>query len=76
MGYIEGEFTFSKSAPKSDKIKEYRKLSGIETKEQRRKLLESMSNDEINQLISQAGNQQAKIFYAQFRKMPNGVNNV
>ncbi|MDR1439925.1 MAG: hypothetical protein LBJ10_07935 [Clostridiales bacterium] len=53
----------------TDKLEKYMALHGKdETKGERRKLLESMDNDEINQLIESCGNQTARAFYAQFRK--------
>ena len=53
----------------TDLIKEYYILVEEDgTKDERRKLLEEMDNEEIKYLVNQAGNQTARIFYSQFRK--------
>jgi hypothetical protein len=54
----------------TDNVKYFLELSGKEevTIDDRKNLLKAMTSEEIDYLIGQAGNQQAKIFYAQFKK--------
>lgn len=48
------------------KVQDFQKL--YPTREEKEKALAAMSNEEINELIQDANNIQAKIFYSKFRK--------
>lgn len=54
----------------SKNVKNFLSLSGDgkTTKADREKLLEAMTNDELDELIEQAYMPQAKIFYSKFKK--------